>query len=150
MPNTITLTPAYGRDYTTAQLARKSFESWQDCVVSSIHTYSGRYCSIRDLAGYNVTLRYNRNADCCVVKLKPKTDVGAEVGAQAHRVHTDTHMYCTKCNRNLLTVKAGSYAFDDLTSLCDCSWRCCDHSKSGPGKHSTHLEHRPANENTLG
>lgn len=142
MANTITLTPAYGRNPKTAAAARKVFESGKDWLVASIHTYTGRYCSIRDLAGYDVTLRFNNLSSFCVVKLKPKT-VAFNLGAEFTKAKEDTHIYCNKCDRNLRKKEAGSYLFADLTSLCDCSWRCCKHSESGPGRHGIHLVHRP-------
>jgi hypothetical protein len=65
---TITLIPAYGREYDTERQAVSDFEKGRDWVIASIHPYQGAYCSIRDLDGYDVTLRYNYNRDSVVVK----------------------------------------------------------------------------------
>lgn len=69
MLKTITLTPAYGRNPKTVTEARKDFELGKDWMVASIHRYTGAYCSVRDLSGYTVTLRYNSDKDSVVVKL---------------------------------------------------------------------------------
>jgi hypothetical protein len=58
--NGATLTPAYGRDYTSGKDAIASFESGKDFSLASIFHGSG-YVSIRDfVAGDRVSIRYGK------------------------------------------------------------------------------------------
>jgi len=55
----IQVTPAYGRDYTTAKAAKQDWYNNKDFMISDISSnYDGKPCSIRD--GVKVTIRYNR------------------------------------------------------------------------------------------
>lgn len=56
---TLTVTPAYGRDYTSAKAALADWEAGKDFVVEGLH--SGTYVSKSDLTnGETVRIRYNR------------------------------------------------------------------------------------------
>jgi hypothetical protein len=58
--NGATLTPAYGRDYTSGKDAIASFESGKDFSLASIFHGSG-YVSVRDFAaGDRVSIRYGQ------------------------------------------------------------------------------------------
>lgn len=58
--NGATLTPAYGRDYTSGKDAIASFESGKDFSLASVFHGSG-YVSIRDfVAGDRVSIRYGK------------------------------------------------------------------------------------------
>jgi hypothetical protein len=58
--NGATLTPAYGRDYTSGKDAIASFESGKDFSLASIFHGSG-YVSVRDFAcGDRVSIRYGK------------------------------------------------------------------------------------------
>jgi len=72
--NKITLTPAYGKDYKSDREACDAFTSGKDWKIATVtHPYAGRYCSVRDLDGYFVELRFNRGVmgyeDFTVVRL---------------------------------------------------------------------------------
>lgn len=55
-PSTVTLQPAYGRDYPSAAEAREAWVSGVDWQISC----TGQYCSVRDaLSLPEVWLRYN-------------------------------------------------------------------------------------------
>ena len=57
-----TLTPAYGRDYTSATDAIQAFKEGKDWVANG-RDGSSTYCSIRDVVGEaytHATLRYNK------------------------------------------------------------------------------------------
>ena len=64
-----TLSPAYGRDYTTAKAAREAFLGGADFVL---HSYQGTtYADVNDLrAEYGaVNIRYSGNRKVCVVRI---------------------------------------------------------------------------------
>ena len=66
----ITLTPAYGRDFKNGKEAEANFRAGKDWVVADVmHRYAGSYCSIKDLAGETVKLRFKKNANFKVIKL---------------------------------------------------------------------------------
>ena len=60
---TITLTPAYGRDYTSSQSARADFDNGKDFIFHDLSSpYDGKPCSIRDFpVGSSVKIRYKNN-----------------------------------------------------------------------------------------
>ena len=67
---TITLVPAYGRDYTSKEKAKQAFEDGKDWVISDIsNPYNGSYCSIRDIDGYQVKLRYMKRERVVLVNV---------------------------------------------------------------------------------
>ena len=68
------LTPAYGRDFRSAEKARINFRSKMDWSLNNITSrYDGKYCSIRDCkAGDIVTLRFNKNRSVTTYQVKPK------------------------------------------------------------------------------
>jgi hypothetical protein len=59
----VTLTPAYGRDYKTAQEAEKDFLAGKDFVF---HHFSGAsaYCSVRDFISEGVPTAHIRYDKC--------------------------------------------------------------------------------------
>jgi hypothetical protein len=58
----VIISPAYGRDYKTAEAAIKDFEDGKDFILHDMFT-RGKYCSIRDFPGKLVEIRYNRFQD---------------------------------------------------------------------------------------
>jgi hypothetical protein len=59
-PNGATLTPAYGRDYSTGKAAIADFLAGKDFSLASIFHGSG-YVSVRDfVAGDRVSIRYGK------------------------------------------------------------------------------------------
>lgn len=64
------LTPAYGRDYTTAKAAKSDFEAGKDFFLNSV-THGFTYCSKSDFAkGVTVNIRYKQNTQVTSVKVK--------------------------------------------------------------------------------
>ncbi len=63
----MTLTPSYGRDYKSAKAVKADFEGGKDFTIASVGPYMGAQCSIRDLKGQSVTLRYAKLTKCVVV-----------------------------------------------------------------------------------
>jgi hypothetical protein len=55
---TMTLTPAYGRDYKTKKLAEEAFASGVDWQIASFGPDMGRYVSAPEIKGQTVTLRF--------------------------------------------------------------------------------------------
>lgn len=53
----------------------------------------------------------------------------------------DMLLYCTKCGRDLLVIKAGDLMFEQTHGKCTCSWACC--AATTPEKHERHLAHKP-------
>ena len=72
----------------------------------------------------------------------PMTVTKLDVVAQGREVKQAAEMYCTKCGTVLMDLPAGSTAWDDVGKVCDCSWKCCEHSHGGPGTHTPHLATR--------
>lgn len=67
----ITISPAYGRDYKSKKAAIEDLKAGKDFIVESVHSpYCGRYCSIRDLKGYQVEIRYNKLRNVCITTVK--------------------------------------------------------------------------------
>lgn len=67
---TITLTPAFGKDFKSCRAVRKSFLDGDDFVVSDLsHIHHGRYCSIRDFrhTQFTVYIRFNKEQNLCRV-----------------------------------------------------------------------------------
>jgi hypothetical protein len=66
---TITLVPAYGRDYTSKKLALADFNAGKDFKICDMSSpWDGKYCSIRDLSGYTVRIRYKKKQLDCWTK----------------------------------------------------------------------------------
>lgn len=57
--------PAYGRDYKTAEIAKRDFDGGKDFIISDISCkWDGKPCSIRDLpVGREVKIRFNSLTD---------------------------------------------------------------------------------------
>lgn len=67
------LTPAYGRDYKSAEAVKKDYLAGKDFVLNDIgDKYCGKYCSMRDFHGKTVELRYNRKSMLTLVKTPEK------------------------------------------------------------------------------
>ena len=64
-----TLTPAYGRDYTSKKAAIKDFREGKDFILNDIMSrWDGKPCSIRDLKkGDSVKIRYGKLRKVMVV-----------------------------------------------------------------------------------
>lgn len=61
----MTLTPVYGRDYTSASKAKQAFIDGQDFRINDLDK-RGTYCSIRDFEeGDQVCIRYNKLRFIC-------------------------------------------------------------------------------------
>jgi hypothetical protein len=52
----------------------------------------------------------------------------------------DQELYCTFCGASLMDVPVGHSRMLPLYDKCDCSWRCCEYSKSS--YHRAHLAYR--------
>ena len=63
MMSTLTVTPAYGRDYSTADLAIADWHEGKDfCITDIAHPYNGSYCSVRDIKEPpTIRIRYWKN-----------------------------------------------------------------------------------------
>ena len=60
----ITLTPAYGRDYSNATDAITDYLDGKDFIYHDVTTKDkGKYCSCRDLHNQRIKIRYNKNQD---------------------------------------------------------------------------------------
>jgi hypothetical protein len=59
---TPTLTPAYGRDYTSQEQVVESFLAGKDFVYHDMSSpYDGKYCSVRDFSpGQKFKFRYKK------------------------------------------------------------------------------------------
>ncbi len=64
----VTLTPAYGRNYKSAEEVIEEFSSGKDFVIRHpMHRWNNKYTSIRDMKlGEFIYLRYNKNKDITV------------------------------------------------------------------------------------
>jgi len=65
----LTLTPSYGRDYKSKAAVESDFKAGKDFTIASVGPYMGAQCSIRDLSGQTVTLRYNKLRSCTAFKV---------------------------------------------------------------------------------
>ncbi len=54
--HTLTLTPAYGRDYKNKKDVIQAYIQGKDFIFAP----TGQYCSIRDFKGQQVMLRYDK------------------------------------------------------------------------------------------
>ena len=63
----MTLVPSYGRDYNSAKAVREDFNAGKDFKIVSVGPNIGRQCSVRDLKGQTVTLRYAKLSKAIVV-----------------------------------------------------------------------------------
>ncbi len=63
------LTPAYGRDYKTAEAVQKDYLEGKDFILNDVTSkWNGAYCSCRDLSGKIVELRYDKKRKLTIVK----------------------------------------------------------------------------------
>lgn len=60
----ITLSPAYGRDYTSRKAVEQDFNAGKDFIIETFfHPYCGKPCNITDLQGEGIDyvhIRYNK------------------------------------------------------------------------------------------
>ena len=61
----LTLLPAYGRDYKSAKAVKADYLNGKDFQ----HAFTGSYCSSRDFINQTVVLRYNRLMSVTTCKL---------------------------------------------------------------------------------
>lgn len=70
----LTLIPAYGRDYSTAEAVLIDWHSGRDFQIATIFSKDcGRYTSIRDLSkfpGKHVRIRYNKLTKYILIKVE--------------------------------------------------------------------------------
>lgn len=67
----MTLTPAYGRDYTTAKAVKTDFAAGKDFIIQDISSrYDGKPANKQDLAGETVIIRYDRLRKLVAIKVK--------------------------------------------------------------------------------
>ena len=58
---TITLTPAYGRDYTSKVAVSQDFQLGKDFIIAQYgHPYDGKPCNKADLPEWTVNIRYSK------------------------------------------------------------------------------------------
>ena len=73
MSNSITITPAYGRDYKSKEEILKDFNSGKDFVIASfVHPYCGKYANKEDFKKEGlkqVTVRYSKLRKSCVIDI---------------------------------------------------------------------------------
>lgn len=85
-----TVTPAYGRDYTSAKKAVADWQAGKDFIIADIHDqYDGKPINIDDAlrAGISVMIRYKRLTQICKAPMTKKkalpqvrlSDVGREI-----------------------------------------------------------------------
>jgi len=68
-----TLTPSYGKDYKSGGEAVMAYIKGADFVLNCIgHRHDGAYCSMREMNGLAVKLRYNKLQDCIIFDPKGK------------------------------------------------------------------------------
>ena len=71
----LTVTPAYGRDYTTAKAALADWKAGKDFIVRDISDpYDGKPINLQDacaLAPVTINIRYKRLAGVTSVKVNP-------------------------------------------------------------------------------
>lgn len=68
-----TLTPAYGRDYTSAKAAEADYLKGRDFVLNDAFSpWDGKPCSCRDFPGQEVKIRYNRRRNTVLVTYTPR------------------------------------------------------------------------------
>ena len=70
----MTLTPAYGRDYSSKAKAIADFNDEKDFIIADLmHAYSGKPCNRQQLiaSDYPIMLRYKKLTQVCVIS-KPK------------------------------------------------------------------------------
>ena len=64
----ITLTPAYGRDYTSAKKVREDWNAGKDFIIADIfNRYDGKPANKQDMGKEKVMLRYNKLTKVVVI-----------------------------------------------------------------------------------
>jgi len=68
----MTLTPAYGRDYTSAKAAKADWDADKDFIVADItNPYCGKPVNKSGAPAGSHTIRYKKLTQACVVKKVP-------------------------------------------------------------------------------
>lgn len=67
----------------------------------------------------------------------------AEMVAETSKATTSVEMYCDRCGTVLMRLPKGSTTFKTIKGKCDCSWACCEHTKT-QDFHDCHLSYREA------
>jgi hypothetical protein len=58
---TLTVVPAYGRDYTTAKAAKADWQADKDFIIADFfNPWDGKYINRPQATDYAVTIRFNR------------------------------------------------------------------------------------------
>ena len=66
----VTLTPAYGRDYSSKKALLEDIDKGMDFILNDIMSpWDGKPCSPSDFKGQTVQFRYNKLQRVAVVKL---------------------------------------------------------------------------------
>lgn len=67
----LTLIPSYGRDYKSAKEVERDFRDGKDFTIATATSqWVGKQCSIQDLSGETVTLRYAKLTKAITVVVK--------------------------------------------------------------------------------
>ena len=71
--NSITISPAYGRDYQNKKAAVRAFKSDTDFLIESVNSsLCGRYINMADLIKFGhkrVEVRYAQKSKCAIIRL---------------------------------------------------------------------------------
>lgn len=58
----VEVTPAYGRDYSNGKAMKADWDAGKDFILQDISSpWDGKPCSKRDMAGFGVIGRFNKN-----------------------------------------------------------------------------------------
>lgn len=67
----MTLTPAYGRDYTSAEAAKADWDANKDFLIADVSSrYNGKPINKQDAPKGTHNIRYNKKTQVCVVTVK--------------------------------------------------------------------------------
>lgn len=67
----MTLTPAYGRDYTSAKAVKADWEANKDFIIADISSpYDGKPINKQDAPMGTYYIRYKKLTEVCVIKVK--------------------------------------------------------------------------------
>jgi len=67
---TITLVPAYGRDYKSAKAVKADFDAGKDFIINDMSSrWDGKPANKQDLAGHTCKIRYNKMMKLMIIKV---------------------------------------------------------------------------------
>jgi len=67
----MTLTPAYGRDYTSAEAVKADWDANKDFLIADVSSpYNGKPLNKQDAPAGTYNIRYNKKTQVCVIKVK--------------------------------------------------------------------------------